>query len=227
MTERAAITVRRNFPRPDPALVAALKAVPSGYVVDAQGRSGAIDPGIRPMFEAPPFVGPALTVATAPHDNLVPYTALDYAKPGDVLVIVTGGYAGSAVMGDLSMGMAKNCGIVALVTDGLVRDVPGLAEVGLPVFARGRTPNSPNKDGPGSIGLAVTLGGVRVDAGDVIVGDGDGVVVVPQARLAEVVAGLAAVREKERKVEAAIAAGAKRPDWLDAALEAKGLRYVD
>lgn len=221
-----AVTIRRDFPRPDPRATARLQDTPTGYIVDAQGRRGAVDPGIQPLLDAPRFAGPALTVSTVARDNLVPYTALREAHPGDVLVIATGNYAGAAVIGDLFIGMANNCGIAAVVTDGWVRDIEGIEAVGIPVYARGLTPNSPEKNGPGEIGLPISLGGESIDAGDVVVGDRDGVVVVPRGRVDEVLAQLDGIFAKEARVEQAIADGAKWPDWLDTALDAKGVRIV-
>ncbi len=113
------------------------------------------------------------------------------------------------MIGDLVAGMARNKGAVALVTDGLVRDLAGLRQVGLPVFAAGITPNSPTRQGPGTAGLPIVVGGVRVESGDVLVGDLDGVVVIPQARLAAVVDRLATIRQKEAALDAG---GARRPD---------------
>lgn len=226
MTRQVAVAVRR-FDRPDAASVARLRDTPTGCLVDAMGRRGALDPGIRPLTDTPRFAGPALTVSTVPRDNLVPYAALREARPGDVLVIVTGDFAGAAVIGDLFIGMARNCGIAGIVTDGRVRDIEGVRAVGLPVFARGLTPNSPEKHGPGEIGFPVSVGGEIIEAGDVVAGDRDGVVRVPAARIDAVLDALGDIRAKEAAVEQAIAAGARWPDWLEGVLAEKGIRYVE
>jgi 4-hydroxy-4-methyl-2-oxoglutarate aldolase len=107
-----------------------------------------------------------------------------------------------------------------------VRDVPGVVDVGIPVYARGVTPNSPFKHGPGTIGLPIAIGGQRGEAGDLVVGDGDGVVVVPRWRVGELVAELPAILEKEAQMEALVKSGATSPGWLEARL-AEGVRYVD
>jgi 4-hydroxy-4-methyl-2-oxoglutarate aldolase len=227
MADPPVLTINRAVRRPDPALVAGFAGAPTGFVADAQGRQGALAHALRPVTRATRFAGPALTVKARPIDNLACWAALEWVKPGDVVVVATGGGEEAAVVGDNFVGMAKNCGAVAVVTDGLVRDVPGLDEIGLPVVARGVTPNSPWKDGPGEIGLAVSLGGVVIRAGDVLVGDGDGVVVVPQETLRKVLDELAAVTLKEGKMEAAIRAGQKVPAWLPETLRAKGVRYID
>jgi 4-hydroxy-4-methyl-2-oxoglutarate aldolase len=221
------ITIRRSFARPSNDIIERFRNIPSGWVVDALGRRGALDHRLRPLFPAPAFAGSALTVATVARDNLVPYAALREARSGDVLVIATGDYERAAVVGDLLVGMAKNCGIVAVVTDGLARDIGGLEEVGIPVYARGLTPNSPEKHGPGEIGLPVAIGGEVVSAGDIVVGDRDGVVIVPQSRIEAVLQALEAVRAKEEKVDAAVRDGQRYPDWLEQTLAEKGINIID
>jgi 4-hydroxy-4-methyl-2-oxoglutarate aldolase len=225
--QTAAITVRSRFPRPREELVEKLAGVPTGWIVDANGRKGALDWRIRPITQAKRFCGVALTVQTRARDNLAPYAALRFASRGDVLVVACDAYEEASVAGDLMLGMARNRGLCALVTDGMVRDVDGLDAVGLPVFARGLSPNSPFKDGPGTIGLPVTLGGAIVNPGDVLVGDQDGVVVVARDELEAVVAALEDVRAKERKMERLVEAGATQPPGFDELLAAKGVRLVD
>lgn len=217
----------RSFERPDPDLVERFRGVPTGFLVDALGRSGALDYRIAPVWNSGPFVGAALTVQTSARDNLAPYAALKWAKPGDVLIVETGDFDRAAVMGDIIIAMARNCGIVAVVTDGLVRDVEGIEAVGLPVYARGLTPNSPFKNGPGAIGFPVTLGGVVIEPGDLVLGDRNGVVVAPRARLEHALSGLEAVTAKEADMDRAVQDGLKLPGWLDQALADKGVEYVD
>jgi 4-hydroxy-4-methyl-2-oxoglutarate aldolase len=227
MAEPAKLTIRREFPRPSQAEIRALEHAPTGWVVDALGRRGALPHWIRPLSKQTRFVGTAMTVRTRPVDNLAPYAALKFAKPGDVLVVAVDASDTASVLGDILLGMAKNAGMVASVTDGVVRDIAGINQVGIPVFARALSPNSPFKDGPGEIGMPITLGGVAVNPGDVLVGDIDGVAVVPRAEVGAVAKELEAIAEKEKKMEAAVAAGAKYPAWLDELLEAGPVRYVD
>lgn len=227
MAEPPQLKIRRAFPRPTAAECAAFDTAPTGWVVDAQGRRGALPHWIRPLTTAIRFVGTALTVRTRPVDNLAPYAALKFAKPGDVLIVAVDGSDTASVLGDILLGMARNAGIVAAVTDGVVRDINGINQVGLPTFARGLSPNSPLKDGPGEIGFPVTLGGVFINAGDLVVGDIDGVVVVPRSEVGAVGRELSVIAEKERKMEAAVAAGATVPAWLDDVLASSRVRYVD
>lgn len=113
------------------------------------------------------------------------------------------------------------------MTDGLVRDLEGIRQVGFPVFARGATPNSPFKDGPGEINVPITCGGVPVHPGDIIVGDSDGVVVVPQGDAALVLQRLDAMQKKEEKAIAGIKAGKLTPDWVEGALREKGFQVIE
>lgn len=227
MANPAALTVRRNFPRPAPELVERLSEAPTGWVVDANGRMGAIDYRIRALTRAKRFCGVALTVHSRPRDNLAPYAAIEHARPGDVVVVATGDYQEAGVAGDIMIGMMRNQGVVAFVTDGMVRDIEGLDAVGIPVCARGLSPNSPYKDGPGSIGLPITLGGRVVDAGDVILGDQDGIVVVAREALEAVVTALADVKAKEAKMDRMVSEGARLPMGLADIIAEKGVRYVD
>jgi 4-hydroxy-4-methyl-2-oxoglutarate aldolase len=110
--------------------------------------------------------------------------------------------------------MAKNAGIAAVITDGLVRDLDGIEDVGLPLFARGVSPNSPFKNGPGRIGLPVSLGGLAIESGDIVVGDRNGAVVVPHATIPAVLKELETVKKKEKEMDAAVTAGAKYPGWI-------------
>jgi 4-hydroxy-4-methyl-2-oxoglutarate aldolase len=226
MAEPIPLTIRREWPRVDSKTLNALKDVPTGFIVDAIGRTGALHHSIRPVWRGPHFVGSALPVWTTARDNLAPYAAIKFAKSGDVMLIAADEFDAASVIGDVIIGMMKNAGIVAAVTDGLVRDIPGIVEVGIPVYACGVTPNSPFKHGPGTIGLPISLGGQRVEAGDLVVGDGDGVVVVPRWRVNELIAELPAIREKEAQMEKLVKSGATSPAWLEARL-AEGVRYVD
>lgn len=221
-----AITVRRNFPRPDPRSLDPFRDVPVCWIVDALGRKGALDTAIRPLTAKTRIFGVALTVDASPRDHNTPWAALAFAQAGDVAMIRTQQQEPHAICGDIMLGIAKNAGVTALVTDGFVRDLAGIAPLDFAVFARGTSPNSPSVPGATSIGLPIVLGGVAIDAGDLVVADEEGVVVVPQSRLAEAAAALAAVRAKEEKMEKSVKAGQALPDWVEAALAARA-RYID
>lgn len=214
------LTLRRDFPRPSAALVQAFAGVPTGYVVDALGGRGGLDHRIKPLApQAVPLVGVAMTCHCGPADNLALFGALATAQAGDILVAATDAFTATSVTGDLLLGMAKNRGILGLVTDGLVRDLAGVRGVGLPVYCAGVTPNSPARNGPGTVGYPVTLGGAAIASGDILVADDDGVVVVPLAQAETVLSRLNDVRAAEAALEAKVKAGLEVPDFVQAILD--------
>jgi 4-hydroxy-4-methyl-2-oxoglutarate aldolase len=182
--------------------------VPTSFIVDAMNGTGALDWRIKRLV-GKSFVGVALTCDCGPLDNLAFMAALAESKPGDVFMVATNGYVAAAVTGDLLMYVARNRGASAFVTDGLVRDLDDLETVGLPTFAMGVTPNSPQRRGPGSVGLPIVCGGVAVASGDVVVGDRDGVVVVPRARIEETLKNLERVKAMEAATLERVRAGLK------------------
>jgi 4-hydroxy-4-methyl-2-oxoglutarate aldolase len=184
-----------SIERPPAEVVERFRA-PTSFIVDAMNGVGALEWRIK-RIAGGSFVGVALTCDCGPLDNLAFMAALAQCKPGDVLVVATNGYTGAAVTGDLLMYVARNRGVAGYVSDGLVRDLDDLETVGLPVFALGVTPNSPQRRGPGSVGLPVVCGGVTVASGDVVVGDRDGVVVVSRARIDETLKSLERVKAME------------------------------
>ena len=201
-----------------------------GYLVDAMDGRGALDPRIR-LLEGYPadtmLVGPALTCHCGPGDNLALHAALAEANPGDVIVAATDAFEGTCLTGDLLMGMARNRKISGLVTDGLVRDTSGIREVGLPVFSRGVIPNSPVRNGPGTVGFPVVLGGVRVASGDVIVAGADGVVVIPRVQLQEVLSLLPEIKAAEMETEQAVENGMEMMDSVKEILNSNKVQYFD
>ena len=115
--------------------------------------------------------------------------------------------------------MARNRGVAGLVTDGLVRDLVGILDVDIPVYCAGLTANSPARNGPGTVGLPIVLGGVRVDSGDIVVGDRDGVVIVPLAEATNVLGRLGGIKAAEASLEAKVKAGLEIPDFIQAIME--------
>ncbi|TDE54659.1 RraA family protein [Nonomuraea mesophila] len=189
-----------------------LGEVPAANVGDALQRMTVMDGGIRLVTERATLVGNALTVDVRSGDNLAIHRALDEARPGDVLVVNGRGDLTRALVGDLIGEIMVNAGVTGAVVDGAVRDVRALSAMGLTVYARAVTPAGPFKDGPGAIGVPVAVGGVVVAAGDVLVGDADGVAVIPRHRVREVVDAVSGIVEKEEVLRRRIlAARAGRP----------------
>jgi 4-hydroxy-4-methyl-2-oxoglutarate aldolase len=200
-------SVIRDFVRPDPELVKGFEGIPTGVVSDAMGRCNSMGADIKPAWPGAKILGPALTVRTFPADNLMIHKAVTLAKPGDVLAINAGGYRDTAVFGDLLGYSCKVHQIAGVVIDGATRDAEGLASIDFPVFARAVLPMGPFKDSPGSINLAVSCGGIAVRPGDIILGDADGVVVIPLEHAAEILAKAQAGMAKEQQLRERIKQG--------------------
>ena len=199
------IRVRRDTSRPDRVLWSEFVGAASSMVADAQGRSGALDSGICPISSVVAATGPALTIETRPGDNAALLVALDWVRPGDVIVAANFGATAAAIYGGHYAAMAKARGAVAIVSDGPGRDLHEIAELDLPCFSRGLCPNGPFKFGPGSIGWPIAIGGVRIETGDLVVTDADGIVIVPQSRLKETAARLREIKKHEGEISRLIA----------------------
>lgn len=223
-----ALTIRRSFERPGAALLKTFRGAPTGFVTDAHNGQGCLDYRIKPIDPKMKICGPALTCLCSPSDNLAAMAALDFARKGDILVIAAKNDASAAVIGDRWALWAKKIGVAGVVCDGLVRDIAGLLEVGLPIFARGLSPNSGFKHGPGEINTRVACGGIAVDPGDIIIGDRDGVVVVPRGDAAHVAGRLALVKKKEVEMDAFLRKTKAMRFWNEAETQARGgVRYLD
>jgi 4-hydroxy-4-methyl-2-oxoglutarate aldolase len=203
------LTIYRGHRRPDRTLIEAFRGANTSHLADAMEGRGAVDWRIKPLDPAnASFTGPALTAHAYPADIHGMVGAALEAEPGDVIMCANEYYTGTAVIGDLAAGMMRNKGVAAFVTDGLARDRAGILAAGLPVFAMGISPNSPASTGPGKVGAPVVLGGVQVCSGDIVVGDADGVIVIPLAQADAVLARLRAVQAAEKAAEESVKAGA-------------------
>ena len=223
-----ALTIRRNILRASNDLLAAFQNQPTGFVTDAYNGKGCLDYRIKPLDPSFSFCGSAITAYCGPMDNLAAMAALDVAKPGDVIVIATKNDATAAVIGDHWAYWAKKIGVAGVVCDGLVRDIVGLMRVGLPVFARGLTPNSGFRNGPGEVNFGVSCGGVTIAPGDIIVGDRDGVVSIPLAAAEQVAATLKLVQEKEMAVDDELKRINEKKFWNEESVRNRGgVRYLD
>lgn len=217
--------IRTDIPRPSQDTVAAFSAYDTPAISDLMNRLYAMDPGIRNLTDTGTrLVGPACTVRLYPGDNLMVHKALDIAQPGDVVVVDTSGSMATAALGDLISTKARHRQIAGFVVDGLIRDLPGIRELGdFPVFARGTTPVGPLHRGPGEINYPISAGGIVVNPGDIIVGDATGVVVVPRHFADDVLTRLSASAKGEESYLEAVARGEFSNDWVDVLLEESGL----
>ncbi|MBB3000764.1 4-hydroxy-4-methyl-2-oxoglutarate aldolase [Paraburkholderia tropica] len=195
-------------------LIAALRALGSATVYEAQGAYGALDSGIKPIHPSMCVAGPAVTVDTRPGDNLMLHYAMLKVKPGDVLVVDAKGFLEAGPWGDVFTELALQKGLAGLVIHGAVRDARTIIEQGFPVFARGLCIKGTGKNQPGRLNVPITIGDVQIQPGDIVVGDIDGVVVVPQHDVARVVEVSRAREEKELAFRAKIREGATTVELL-------------
>ena len=216
--------VIRAFDRVDADVVRQAAAFPSSILADVAGRRGALQGRIAPLAPSMRFAGPALTVEVRPGDNLMIHAALALARPGDVIVVDGKGDLGAALMGEIMSQQAAALGVAGVVIDGAVRDSEAIRVMGFPMFAAGLNPNGPTKNIAGRINHPISVGGVTVRPGDLVVGDADGVTVIEREKAAAMLP-LAAekVAAETRRIADIRSRKALRPGWLDAALRAAGV----
>jgi 4-hydroxy-4-methyl-2-oxoglutarate aldolase len=225
MSESDALSdIQREFTRVSPELVKKAAGFQPAIFADVAGRRGALHARIRALAPTMKVCGPAFTIDVRPGDNLMIHAAMSMAQPGDVLVIDGKGDQTSALMGTIMMTACKQIGIAGVVMDGPVRDSLEIIEMDYPVFSAGTNPNGPTKFIPGRIGWPVSVGGVTVKPGDLIVGDCDGVVVIERERVESLIPQAAKkVADETKRIQAIKRNEALRPGWLDDALRAAGV----
>jgi regulator of RNase E activity RraA len=209
-------------PRIDAALLDRFRGLASPNLADAMGRFNFMDAGIQSRTGLP-LCGLAVTVNARPADNLMIHKALQVASPGDIVVVNTCGNTTSAVFGELMCNTAVAAKLGGIIVDGAIRDVDGLAALGFPAFSRSVCAGGCDKDGPGEINVPISCGGTVVMPGDIIVGDRDGVAVVPRAHAEEVLALVAALMQRETKRIAEIKAGGLFRAEIDDSLRRNGV----
>lgn len=207
--------VRRDIERPSPSLLKLFRDFETPDVSDILNRMYTMSPDIRNLVNDASIVGPACTVKVFPGDNLMIHKALDVAKPGDIVVVDTSGSQRNAVLGDLVANKAKHRGIAGFVIDGLIRDLPGVIEAGLPIYARGITPFGPLHRGPGELNYSVSCGGIVVNPGDVIVADRSGVAVVRREFAEDTIMRLRAHKARMDQYVKDVKAGKFSNTWVD------------
>jgi 4-hydroxy-4-methyl-2-oxoglutarate aldolase len=212
-----------NFDRVTPAQIDRALTFQSAVLCDVAGRRGAPDGRIQALNPSMKLAGPAFTVEVRPGDNLMFHVALALAKPGDIIVVDGKGYASAALFGELMVTQAIAAKLGGLVVDGAARDLDVLRDSPIPIFAAGRNPAGPTKGIDGRIGVPISLGGVSVEPGDLVVGDCDGVVVIPRRDVDTVLAAgdkkLIAEAQRLKEIEE----GRLVSPWLDDALRAAGV----
>ena len=209
-------------PRLPAELVERFRRIAASNVADAMGRFNFMDPGIQSR-SALPLCGLAVTVNARPADNLMVHKALQVAATGDIVVVNAGGNTTSAVFGELMCHTAVAAQLGGIVVDGAIRDVEGITRLGFPAFSRSVSPGSCDKDGPGEINVPISCGGTVVHPGDIVVGDADGVAVVPRGDAELVLRLVAGLMERESKRIVEIKGGALFKAEIDDTLRKHGI----
>jgi 4-hydroxy-4-methyl-2-oxoglutarate aldolase len=204
----------QTFRRPSREDVASLAAFTPATLHEALGQAGAMPFAIKPIYPGMRVCGPALTVDCTPGDNLAIHVAVERAEPGDVLVVDYKGFLEAGPFGDVLATACLAAGIVGLVIDGCVRDGPTLREMQFPVFARGLNMKGTAKNAVGAVGVPIVCAGVPVSPGDVVVGDDDGVVVVPREKMAATASAARKRDDMEADMRVRLKAGATTVDLL-------------
>ncbi|CAO3456701.1 Demethylmenaquinone methyltransferase-like protein [Azospirillum argentinense] len=200
-------SIRTDFPRPTPEQIAAFATIGAATVHEALGRRGAVDSAIKPIWPGLRIVGAAFPLKTQPGDNLTIHAAMKLARPGDVLVVDAGDYTEQGSFGDVMATSAQSLGLAGLVTNGGVRDAAAIRDIGFPIFSRAISIKGTVKATLGPIAQPIVVGGVTVHPGDLIVGDDDGLVVVPLDEVEAVLAASRARLEKEERLRADLQSG--------------------
>ena len=222
-------TIVRTVHRADGDAIRTLGELGVATVHEAQGRTGLMRPYLRPIYAGARVGGSAITVSCQPGDNLMIHAALERSQAGDVLVVTTTSESTDGMFGELLAVSARAQGVIGLVIDAGVRDVADLTTMGFPVWARAISAQGTVKATPGSVNVPVVCAGAIVRPGDVIVGDMDGVVVVPRQAAADI-ARLGTERvAKEQKTRERLRKGELGLDFYGfrTRLQELGVQYVD
>ena len=222
MTPGPGYMIRTEFPRLPQEFIEQFREFETADVSDVLNRLYAMDGAIRNQTNDKELLGTACTVKLYPGDNLMVHKALDIAKPGDIVVVDCSGAMSNAVLGDLVANKAIHRKIGGYVIDGLIRDLDGIKETGLPVYARGVTPFGPLHRGPGEINTPICCGGIVVNPGDIIKADTTGIAVIPRGFADEIIKRLQASKARLAEYVASVKRGDFSNAWVDEQLRENG-----
>ncbi|MFC3338753.1 RraA family protein [Paracandidimonas soli] len=214
--------IRQRARAVDAAVVERYRQLPVANVSDVMSRMFAGGAQLRPMHDGTVMGGPAVTVRCRPGDNLMVHKALEVAQAGDVIVVDAGGDLTNAIIGEIMVAYAKKRGLAGIVIHGAIRDSAVIRRGDFPVFAAGVTHRGPYKDGPGEINVPISLGGMVIEPGDLMIGDADGLLCVSFDDVEHIYRETAKKHAIEEQTLADIDAGAYDASWVDARLKALG-----
>jgi len=222
------IYLKRNMP--DPALVKAFQQIPASNIADVMERSCAMNPRIRLMSspKAQMTSGVALTVKSRAGDNLLLHKALNMAQEGDYIIVSNDEENTRSLTGEIMMAylyLAKKA--AGIVIDGPIRDIDELKKWDFPIYATGTTPGGPYKEGPGEINVPVSCGGISVTPGDIIIGDPDGVIVIPRKDAAQILEDARKFSEADAAKLEAVRNGTANRSWVEKTLAEKDIEIID
>ncbi|MGE5639328.1 MAG: RraA family protein [Clostridia bacterium] len=227
MTEKAGNPLReviRDFERVAPEVVAQAATYQAAILADVAGRRGTAHGRISALDPRMKLAGPAFTVEVRPGDNLMIHAAMTMAKPGDILVIDGKAAQTCALMGAIMVNACRQLKLGGIVMDGAMRDSLELRELGFPVFCTGTNPNGPTKFVPGRINWPVSVGGIAVSPGDLVVADADGVVFIERGKAAAMIPlAKKKVEDENKRIDEIRSNKNLRPGWLEGALRAAGV----
>lgn len=222
------VFLQRNLP--DSALVERFKKLPAANVADTMGRSCALSSQIRLIGNPKETImcGAALTVKARPGDNLMLHKALDMASEGDVIIVSNEGDRTQSLMGEIMAVYAHHCrNVEGIVLDGPIRDIEELSQMDFFLYATGSTPGGPYKEGPGEVNVPISVGNIAVKPGDIVLGDRDGVIIIPRADAASIIDAAEKYAAMDAgKVEAAKNGTSKR-QWVEETLAKKNVEIID
>jgi len=215
---------------PDPEIMNQFKFIPASNTADVMNRNCAMHPRIHLVSKPKDqmMVGPAYTVKGRAGDNLTLHAALNYCQEGDVLVVSNEEDETRAILGEVMMAYLRYTKKVAgIIIDGPIRDIDEIGKWDFPVYCTGTTPGGPYKEGPGEINVPIACGGVSVNPGDIILGDPDGVIVIPRKDAATVLEQAKKFQEADEKKLIAAKKGSANRAWVEESIQAKGYEIID
>jgi len=207
-------------------VVKKFRDIPTANISDCMSRMTGAGARLRPMHANGVLVGPAFTVKTRPGDNLMVHKALDMAISGDVVIVDAAGDLTNSIIGEIMASYAMSRGLAGIVINGAIRDSHAIRTSQFPVFAAGVTHRGPLRTGPGQIGCSIAIDGMVIEPGDLVVGDGDGIVCVPFAETDEVYQASSQKRKGEQKtLEAVLSGRGMDRSWVDKSLKELGCHF--